>query len=120
MEKIFQIKAGNWVSGLRFGPWVSGLRFGPLGWDLGLFARSKFKGGRGRVNKVEYSPTPGRGGNKIKGFGNGEDNQKLEKKKQGLIHGNPVADGWAGASLRKPLAVYKCDGRTETARCRVA
>ena len=31
--------------------------------------------------KVEYSP-PGGGGNKIKGFGDGEENQKLEKKKK--------------------------------------
>ena len=61
------------------------------------------------MNKVEYSPTPGGGGNKIKGFGNGEDNQKLEKKKQDLIHGNPVADGWAGAVMQKRLGIQKCD-----------
>ena len=53
-------------------------------------------------------------------------------KKQGLIHGNPVADGWAGAVMQKPLRIQKCDGRTDrptdqttelptdTARCRVA
>ena len=35
------------------------------------------------------------------------------KKKQGRIHGNPVADGWAGAVMRKPLGIQKCDGRTD-------
>ena len=52
--------------------------------------------------------------------------------KQGRIHGNPVADGWAGAVMQKPLGIQKCDGRTDgptyrptdlptdTARCRVA
>ena len=25
--------------------------------------------------------------------------------KQGRIHGNPVADGWAGAVMRKPLGI---------------
>ena len=29
--------------------------------------------------------------------------------KQGRIHGNPVADGWAGAVMPKPLAIQKCD-----------
>ena len=42
-------------------------------------------------------------------------------KKQGRIHGNPVADGWAGAVMRKPLAIQKCygptDQRTDTVRC---
>ena len=33
--------------------------------------------------------------------------------KQGWIHGNPVADGWAGAIMRKPLGIQKCDGRTD-------
>ena len=35
---------------------------------------------------------------------------------QGWIHGKPVADGWAGAEMRKPLAIQKCygtDGRTD-------
>ena len=35
--------------------------------------------------------------------------------KQGRIHGNPVADGWAGAVMRKPLAILeilRTDGRT--------
>ena len=48
--------------------------------------------------------------------------------KQGRIHGNPVADGRAGAEMQKPLGIQKCDGRTDgptdlptnTARCRVA
>ena len=48
--------------------------------------------------------------------------------KQGRIHGNPVADGWAGAVMRKPLGIQKCDGPTDrptdlptdTAGCRVA
>ena len=30
-----------------------------------------------------------------------------------MIHGNPVADGWAGAVMRKPLGIHKCDGRTD-------
>ena len=30
--------------------------------------------------------------------------------KQGRIHGNPVADGWAGAVMRKSLAIQKCYG----------
>ena len=34
-------------------------------------------------------------------------------RKQGRIHGNPVADGWAGAVMRKPLAIQKCDRRTD-------
>ena len=49
------------------------------------------------------------------------------KKKQGRIHGNPVADGCAGAVMRKPLAILeifvtdgRTDGPTDTARCRVA
>ena len=35
-----------------------------------------------------------------------------KKKKQGRIHDNPVADSWAGAALRKPLGIQKCDGGT--------
>ena len=31
--------------------------------------------------------------------------------KQGRIHGNPVADGWAGEVMRKPLGIQKYDGR---------
>ena len=73
-----------------------------------------------------------------------EETKKCKKKaskdrherKQGWIHGNPVADGWAGAVMRKPLGIQKCDrstdgpidrrtdrqtdGPTDTARCRVA
>ena len=33
--------------------------------------------------------------------------------KQGWIHGNPVADGWAGAVMQKLLRIQKCDGRTD-------
>ena len=33
----------------------------------------------------------------------------LYEEKQGRIHGNPVADGWAGAVMRKPLANQKSD-----------
>ena len=32
--------------------------------------------------KVEYSPPVGGGENEIKGFGDGEENQKLEKKEK--------------------------------------
>ena len=51
-----------------------------------------------------------------------EKNKVTEKKakgkiKQGRIHGNPVADGWAGAVMPKPLAIQKyfrqTDGRTD-------
>ena len=30
--------------------------------------------------------------------------------KQGRKHGNPVADDWAEAVMRKPLAIQKCYG----------
>ena len=47
--------------------------------------------------------------------------------KQGRIHGNPVADGWAGAVIQRPIAsleIFVTDGRTDgptdTVRCRVA
>ena len=33
--------------------------------------------------------------------------------KQGRIHGNPVADSWAGAVMRKLLGIQKCDGWTD-------
>ena len=29
------------------------------------------------------------------------------------IHGNPVADGWAGAVMQKTFGIQKCDGRTD-------
>ena len=52
---------------------------------------------------------------------------KFEHWKQGRIHGNPVADGWAGAVIKKPLAILeifrtdqRTNGPTDTARCRVA
>ena len=35
------------------------------------------------------------------------------KKKQGRIHRNPVADGWAGAVLQKLVGIQKCDGQTD-------
>ena len=35
-----------------------------------------------------------------------------ENGEQGRIHGNPVADCWAGAVMRKPHGIQKCDGRT--------
>ena len=35
------------------------------------------------------------------------------EKEQGRIHGNPVADGWTGAVMQKPLGIQKCDGRTD-------
>ena len=38
---------------------------------------------------------------------------RLIFKKQGRIHGNPVADGWAGAVMRKPLGIQKYDGPTD-------
>ena len=34
-------------------------------------------------------------------------------KKQGRIHGNTVADGWAGAVMLKPIAIQKYFGRTD-------
>ena len=34
-------------------------------------------------------------------------------KKQGRIHGNPMADGWAGAVMQKPHRIQRCDGRTK-------
>ena len=40
---------------------------------------------------------------------------------QGRIHGNPVADGWAGAVLRKSVDIQifdrRMDGRTDKAGC---
>ena len=35
------------------------------------------------------------------------------KKKQGRILGKTVADGWAGAVMRKPPGIKKCDGPTD-------
>ena len=32
---------------------------------------------------------------------------------QGWIHDNPVADGWAGAVMQKPLVIQKCDRPTD-------
>ena len=43
------------------------------------------------------------------------------KKKQSQIHGNSVADGWAGAVMQKPHGIKNVtDGRTDTTSCRVA
>ena len=39
--------------------------------------------------------------------------RKKERRKQGWIHGNPVADSWAGAVLQKPLGIQKCGRRTD-------
>ena len=33
--------------------------------------------------------------------------------KQGRIHGNPVADSWAGAVMQKPLGIQKFERRTD-------
>ena len=33
--------------------------------------------------------------------------------KQGRIHGNPVADSWAGAVMQKPHGIQKCDRWTD-------
>ena len=40
-------------------------------------------------------------------------NESITDNEQGRIHGNPVADGWAGAIMQKPLGIQKCDGRTD-------
>ena len=41
------------------------------------------------------------------------DQKTKTKRQQGRIHGNPVADDWAGAVMRKPLGIKKCDGQTD-------
>ena len=44
------------------------------------------------------------------------DSQTKLLKKQGRIHGNLVADGWAGAVMQKPLAIleiFRTDGPTD-------
>ena len=33
-----------------------------------------------------------------------------QKKEHGRIHGNPIADSWAGAALQKLLGIQKYDG----------
>ena len=43
----------------------------------------------------------------------GKEKRNRKRKKQGRIHGNPVADGWAGAVMRKPLVIQKCYLRTD-------
>ena len=37
----------------------------------------------------------------------------LYQRQQGRVHGNPVADGWAEAVMRKLLGIQKCDGPTD-------
>ena len=39
--------------------------------------------------------------------------KKRHKTKQGQIHGNPVADNWAGAVMQKLPVIQKCDGRLD-------
>ena len=39
--------------------------------------------------------------------------QTMFFKEQGRIRGNPVADGWAGAVMQKPLGIQKYHGRTD-------
>ena len=39
--------------------------------------------------------------------------RKLLGIKQGRIHGRTVADSWAGAVKRKPPGIQQCDGRTD-------
>ena len=54
------------------------------------------------------------GGRREKKRGRGRGKRELDK--QGRIHGNPVADGWAGAVMRKPLAIleiFRTDRRTD-------
>ena len=36
----------------------------------------------------------------------------VNQHQQGRIHGNPVADNWAGAVMQKPLGIQKSDGHT--------
>ena len=38
---------------------------------------------------------------------------QVKVREKGRIHSNPVADGWAGAAMQKPLGIQKCDGRTD-------
>ena len=57
---------------------------------------------------------------------------QVKVREKGRIHSNPVADGWAGAAMQKPLGIQKCDLLTDLptdlptnlptnmARCRVA
>ena len=33
--------------------------------------------------------------------------------KQGRIHGSPVAEGWTGAVMQKPIGIQKCDRPTD-------
>ena len=51
-------------------------------------------------------------------FKMGNEEFQEKKNKQGRIHGNPVADGWAGAVSHKPLAIHKHFGRRDGRRDR--
>ena len=42
-----------------------------------------------------------------------KDRRSTREREQGRIHGNPVADGWAGAVMPKPLKIQKCDLPTD-------
>ena len=60
---------------------------------------------------MSFPPLVGGGGNKR--VWRWERKSKGEKeRKQGRIHGNTVADGWAGAVMQKLLGIQKCDGPT--------
>ena len=71
---------------------------------------------------IVIKPTDFTGGGQAGGPGGSKSSEVRNgmKEEQGRIHGNPVADGWAGAVMRKPLGIQKCDLPTDTARCRVA
>ena len=49
----------------------------------------------------------------LKHLGRSGEAKDRKNKKQGRIHGRTVADGWAGAVMQKPLAIQKCDWRTD-------
>ena len=40
-----------------------------------------------------------------------EEEENLERREQGRIHNNPVADGWAGAVMQKPLGIQNMTDR---------
>ena len=50
---------------------------------------------------------------KQKQKGKKKNRKRIAKVEQGRIHGNTVADGWAGAVMQKPLAIQKYFGRTD-------
>ena len=82
----------------------------PIKWRLEI--QSRLGGVRGQRNPRQTceGPTEGR----TDGPTDGPTCSNLKFWiKQGRIHGNPVADGWAGAVMRKPLAIQKYFGRTD-------